>query len=446
MSAELVIQGSLFTPVSPTEFTFLRQALVCVDATGTIARIVRATDTDYSDVQQTAQRLDHLWQLPHNQYILPGFIDLHVHAPQWPQAGLALDRPLDQWLNTYTFPLEAKFADTAYATKVYHHLVHELLRNGTTTAMYFGTLHPDANLALARQCAQQGQRGFIGQLAMDNPDQTPATYRQASSQEALQTTERFIAQLQRLAKTTGAALTPVITPRFVPSCTAETLRGLGALAHRDDLPIQSHCSESNWEEQYAESTYHQRDAAVFDRFQLLTSRSVMAHGTQLNADDLALFADRQTTVAHCPISNCYFGNAVFPVQQALHHQVNVGLGSDLSGGFTPSLYRNLQQAVMSSQQLQDGVDAQVAPAQRGRGTGRISATTAFYLATKGGAKGLNLQTGQLRAGFAADLQIVTDRLGTLMPNDAHSVFERLMYQTTPAEISAVFVRGRQVIG
>lgn len=170
----------------------------------------------------------------------------------------------------------------------------------------------------------------------------------------------------------------------------------------------------------------------------------MAHGTQLSTRDLDLFHQRQTAVAHCPISNAYFGNAVFPVNQALHRDVKVGLGSDLSGGFTPSLYRNLQQAVMASQMRQDGVDASRIADKRGVKDSRISATTAFYLATKGGATSLHLQAGQLIPSYTADFQVVHDRYATLMPNDADSIFERLMYHTTPADIQAVYVRGQRV--
>ncbi|OLF67008.1 chlorohydrolase [Levilactobacillus brevis] len=440
----MVFQGASFSPQDAYHVHFESNALLTVDHTGLIDRLIRPSDADYTSVRQAAQAADILQILPAHTYLLPGFIDLHVHAPQWPQAGLALDRPLNDWLNTYTFPLEARYADSQFAHRVYQHLIPELLANGTTTALYFGTIHHDANLELARACADYGQRGYIGQVVMDNPDQTPATYRTPSATDAINGTEKFVMAVQALAKQRHAAVTPVITPRFVPSCTPAALAGLGQLAQRYDLPIQSHCSESTWEDQYAQDHFHRRDAEVLDHFGLLTSRSVMAHGTQLSTRDLDLFHQRQTAVAHCPISNAYFGNAVFPVNQALHRDVKVGLGSDLSGGFTPSLYRNLQQAVMASQMRQDGVDAAQVADKRGVKDSRISATTAFYLATKGGATSLHLQAGQLIPSYTADFQVVHDRYTSLMPNDAGSIFERLMYHTTPADIQAVYVRGQRV--
>src|SRR6185437_7695384 len=102
------------------------------------------------------------------QYLLPGFVDLHIHAPQWPQLGKALDLPLEEWLQVYTFPLESRYADVEFARTVYGSLVDGLLANGTTTAVYFGTLHLPATRILADICLQRSQRALIGRVAMDN--------------------------------------------------------------------------------------------------------------------------------------------------------------------------------------------------------------------------------------------------------------------------------------
>ena len=375
-----------------------------------------------------------LHQIQKGSYLLPGFTDLHIHAPQWPQAGLALDKPLNEWLNTYTFPLEAKFKDLTFAKKVYKSLVTELLANGTTTGLYFGSIHTDANLVLARICAQLGQRAFIGKVAMDNPEQTPAYYRDESSATALSETEKFIKAMFELQKQTQAELTPVITPRFVPSCTDETLSGLGKLAQKYNLPIQSHCSESIWEDQYAIDHFQLRDAQVLDKFGLLTDKAVMAHGTQLSDSDLALFNQKHTAIAHCPISNAYFGNSVMRVNDAHQQNVKIGLGTDISGGFSPSIYRNMQQAIMSSQMLQDS----------GHEKARITAANAFYLATIGGANALHIKSGQIKAGFKADFQIVQDQYFDVSSNKPQEIFERLVYHTNKENIKQVYVSGKLV--
>lgn len=441
--AALVIEGSFFTAMTSTTVNFKHHQLICIDESGMIARIIDHTETDFNVVRASALRQDQLLTLASDEYLLPGFIDLHIHAPQWPQAGLALDRPLNEWLNQYTFPLEARYQDPQFAHQVYEQLVPELLANGTTTALYFGTIHNAANLILAKAAIKFGQRAYIGKVAMDNPDQTPAFYRDASSQVALQQTEQFIHQIQTLQTSTGGHVAPVITPRFVPSCTDETLQGLGQLAHHYDLPIQSHCSESDWEHQYAIDRFGLHDAQVLDKFGLLTDRAVMAHGTQLTKPDADLFAQRGVAIAHCPISNAYFGNGVLPVHELLNQHNKVGLGSDISGGYSASLYENSRQAVQASRMLEDGVDTSLSPSKRGVAGSRISMTTAFYLATIGGAASLNIPAGQIEIGKQADLQVVQDQSAqfSAAPLD---VLARIMYQTNRNNIKQVFVGGQLV--
>lgn len=439
-----VIDGPTITSLGPDAISLHPRQLICIDQQGYISRLLDEDDPDFLSVKEQAAQQDRLVTLQDNNYLLPGFIDLHVHAPQWPNAGLALDRPLNEWLNTYTFPLEAKYQDVAFAKTVYNNLVQELIANGTTSALYFGTIHNQANLELAKACIRHQQRGFIGQVTMDNPQQTPTYYRDASATQAVNNTEKFIHQLTDLNQTAALPQTPVITPRFVPSCTPASLSGLGDLAKKYDLPIQSHCSESDWENGYALSHYHLRDAAVLDHFGLLTDKAVMAHGTLLNQSDLNLFKQRSVAIAHCPISNTYFGNAVLPVSQLLSQENKVGLGTDISGGYSPSLYRNMNQAIISSRLLHDGVDRQLPPEKRGTSTAPITAKNAFYLATVGGATSLHLKAGQIKVGYLADFQVVKAPFPVFYPQTPDQIFEKLIYHTTKATINQVFVQGKLV--
>lgn len=438
----LVIRGNAFTAQDKYHVQCLTDCLVCIDGAGWVDRVLVPEDKDYDQILTDARQHHYLRELAEGEYLLPGFIDLHVHAPQWPQAGLALDRPLADWLNVYTFPLEARFSDRSFAKQVYRDFVKTLLAHGTTTAMMFGTIHVDANMVLVNECRQQGLRGYVGQVAMDNPDQTPDYYRDPSAKETLAASEEFIQRVQA-SPDSDDLVTPVITPRFVPSCTDEALAGLGHLAAKYDLPIQSHVSESNWENQYAIDRFGMHDAEVLDHFGLLTSRAVMAHGTQLTDGDMQLLRQQQTAIAHCPISNIYFGNGVLPVRHLLTMGNRVGLGSDISGGYTPSLYHNIRQAVKSSRMLTDGVDSQRPVEQRGVANSQITAATAFYLATAGGAQALNLAAGRIAAGCRADLQVVRAHRTWGKPSTA-DVFERLMYQTEAADIKSVYVNGHLV--
>ncbi|MDO4903260.1 MAG: guanine deaminase [Limosilactobacillus sp.] len=435
---DIVIHGTYFSSINRDEVITCEGYLICVDQTGTISRTIAPCEDDFNTVLQEAKQSDRLVELKDNQYILPGFIDLHIHAPQWPQAGLALDLPLADWLNHYTFPLEAKYQDLEYAKMVYKDLIHELLSQGTTTALMFGTIHTEANLVLARQSAAAGLRAYIGQVVMDNPEQTPEFYRNKSTQEALEANEEFILAMQELAKQTQSTLVPVITPRFVPSCTDETLAGLAKQAKQYDLPIQSHLSESDWEHNYAIERFGLHDTEVMEKFGLLTDKSVMAHGTQLTDSDLATLHHKQTAIAHCPISNSYFGNAVLPTKKILRQGNKIGLGSDISGGYSPSLYYNIRQAVKSSQMLEDGVDSAQPAQSRGVKSSRITMANAFYLATLAGAEALHLKAGKIAPGYQADLQIVNAH-PALMNLSQDDIFQRLMYQTERSDIAQVYV-------
>lgn len=436
-----VLQGSYYTAIDENQVGYQANSLVCIDDEGTIARIVLAEDNDYQVIVNDARQQGTLVTLSDDQVLLPGFIDLHVHAPQWPNAGLALDRPLYEWLEEYTFPLEAKFKDAKYAHLVYDNLVETLLANGTTTALYFGSVDNTGNLELVKSCLTHHQRGFVGKVVMDNPEQTPSYYRDESATAALNETENFIHEVANLNENQTIPVTPVITPRFLPSCTDDVLAGLGKLASKYDLPIQSHCSESDWENGYALATHGKRDATVLDEFGLLTDKSVMAHGTLLNGEDIQRFKNRGVGIAHCPISNVYFGNAVLPAKKLLSENVKVGMGTDISGGYDPSVYQNIRQAIMSSRLLNDGVDNEITPDLRGKHDAAITAKNAFYMATVGGAKSLNLATGQIKESYIADLQIVHAKYPTFGQQVPVDTFEKLMYQTTVSEIDHVMTQG-----
>ncbi|WP_429971772.1 guanine deaminase [Fructilactobacillus sp. Tb1] len=440
---KLAIQGSGYTSKNKDAIEFLNQVLVVVADNGKIERVLKQADKDYDKYLNQAKQEDKLVQLTANQYLLPGFIDTHIHAPQWPNAGLALDKPLNEWLNEYTFPLEAKYKNLDLSAKVYDDLTRHLLALGTTTAVYFGTIYPESNLVLAKMCNKNHQRGFIGQVAMDDPDMNPEYYRDSSAEDSIEKTRKFIEALQKQNETNTIKQTPIITPRFLPSCSLEALKGLAKLADEYDLPIQTHCSESNWENGYALEKYGKRDAAVLDECGLMTNRSIMDHGTLLNESDFDLYEQKGVSVAHCPISNVYFGDGILPVKRILNHHVNIGLGTDISGGFSPSLYDNMKQAILSSQQLQSGVDTRIEADKRGVPDSRISAKTAFYLATVGGAKAINLPTGEIKPGYLADLQIVENQPKPFQPASSDDIFENLIYATTQNQIKSVYVEGIQ---
>ncbi|MGE7793286.1 guanine deaminase [Lysinibacillus fusiformis] len=445
-----IFKGTAFTSKSATEVQILKDYLFFINADGMIEKTVSPEHADYQQLLTTYQHHKHFHQLDEGQYFLPGFVDLHVHAPQWAQSGTALDIPLYDWLNTYTFPIESKFSDLVFAQEVYEDLVSTLLANGTTTSLYFATVHKEASILLAKICAEKGQRGLVGKVVMDDPEQNPHFYRDATTQTALADTEEFILAVKDLAKTTKQGVYPVVTPRFIPSCTDNALKGLGELAAKYNTHIQSHCSESDWEHGYVKERFQKNDAEALYDFGLLGEKSVMAHCNFLSDDDARLFAETGTAIGHCPISNAYFANSVIPIARFHALGVDIGLGSDISGGFSPSLFENARQAVMSSRMLEDGVDTAITANKRGVPNSRITINEAFYLATAGGGDSLSLPIGRLQENYTWDVQIIdtkthSAKLPIFDSQEAlHDIFQKMMYLVRPENIREVWVQGNKV--
>jgi guanine deaminase len=448
---DMIFKGTAFSSRDHQNIDILEDHLFCISANGVIEQIVAPEEAEYKELINEYSRQKRLQEYEKGQYILPGFVDLHVHAPQWAQAGTALDLPLYDWLNTYTFPLEAKFSVLTFAEEVYTDLVRELIKNGTTTALYFATVHRSASQKLAEICSTLGQRGLVGKVVMDAPDENPDYYRDASAQEALAETELFIQEVLALNEKTPQGVYPVVTPRFIPSCSDEALAGLGTLAKKYDVHIQSHCSESDWAHTFVQERFGKNDAFALNDFGLITEKAVMAHCGFLSEADMQLFAEKGTAVAHCPISNAYFGNAVTPMAKLIRtYQVEAGLGSDISGGFSPSLFDNIKQAVMSSRMLEDGVDSTCCSEQRGTPNARITINEAFYLATAGGGDSLSLPIGKIAVGYAWDAQIIdvqatTAKLPIFSETEALvDIFQKMLYLAQPANICEVWIQGRKV--
>lgn len=420
-------------------------------ADGAIARVARPSDSGYAARLAAAERAGNLVRLTPTQVLLPGLIDLHVHAPQWPQAGKALHLPLDQWLRRHTFPLEARYADTMFAREIYAGLVDDLLANGTTTALYFATIHLEASVALAEICLDKGQRALVGRVAMDDPEQCPDYYRDVSAEAGIALTTEFIGAVRGFSGNASGLVLPVVTPRFIPSCTDALLEGLGRLAADERCHIQTHCSESDWAHAHVLGRFGRTDTASLDRFGLLSRHTVLAHGNFIDDDDMGTIASRGCGIAHCPLSNFYLSDAVFPLRRALEKGVHVGLGTDISGGHSPSLLDACHHAIVASRALEEGTDPRRPAKARGWPHSRIDFSEAFWLATAGGAEALDLPVGRIEAGFRFDAML----LDTAVPDSnlrifqavdsAEDVFQKIVYNAGRANIRKVWVDGRLVV-
>jgi guanine deaminase len=439
--------GTAFHAPAHNRVEVLTDALIVVDATGAITAIHPARSPEIDRFRAAGQ----LTELEPGQYLLPGLVDLHVHAPQWPQLGKALDVPLEVWLQKYTFPLEARYADLAFAEPIYDSLVESLLANGTTTALYFATIHLPATELLADICIRRGQRALIGRVAMDDREQCPDYYRDASAETGTADTRAFIDYVRAMPGNAAGLVQPVITPRFIPSCTDDLLHGLGALAKETGCHIQTHCSESDWEHNYVLQRTGVTDTAALERYGLLSRKTVLAHGNFVTDADIALIRQTGSGIAHCPLSNVYFSNAVLPVRKLLEADVHVGLGTDIAGGASPSIFDSARQAVIASRSLEGGVDLALPPDRRGCPDSRITAIQAFWLATAGGGIALDLPIGRFAEGYQFDAILVDTQAPNsnlrLYTDDApEDVLQKIVYNAGRANVAKVWVAGRNVSG
>jgi guanine deaminase len=438
------ILGTFFHAPSADRLDILADALIEIAEDGVISRVTRRDDDGYAErIVELGAAVE---RLPAGHYGIPGFVDCHVHAPQYPQLAQALDVPLEVWLGKYTFPLEARYADLEFARPRYAALVDDLLAIGTTTALYFGTVHLEATKLLADLCIEKGQRALVGKVVMDDPASCPDYYRDADAATGVAETRALIEHVRGHRDNAAGRVLPVITPRFIPSCTDASLTALGALAGETGAHVQTHCSESDWAHSHVFARYGHTDAEALDRFGLLTRRTVLAHSNFLTDDDMSRVVRRGAGVAHCALSNIYFANSVFPLREALQRHMHVGLGTDISGGPSASMFEACRATVQSSRMLEEGVDPALPAEKRGRPGSRIDLVTAFHVATAGGGEALDLPIGRFEEGchfdaVAIDTAARDGGIRLFGEEKAEGVFEKIIYGATRANVARVWVSG-----
>jgi guanine deaminase len=263
--------------------------------------------------------------------LAPGFIDLHVHFPQTDVIGSPAEGLLP-WLENYTFPHEARFADHGYAVGVAEVFLDELLRNGVTTALTFCTSHPHSVDALMEASERRGLRMIAGKVLQDR--HSPDGVRD-ETQQSLVDTEALIRRWHGHAR-----LGYAITPRFAPSCSEAQLRGAGELAAaHPGVWIQSHVAENKDEIRWARALFPAARSylAIYEGFGLMRERAVYAHCIHFDDDDRALMRDTGAAAAVSPTSNLFLGSGFFDYAGAMRVGFRFGLASDVGGGtsFSP---------------------------------------------------------------------------------------------------------------
>ncbi|KAK8051831.1 hypothetical protein PG993_003216 [Apiospora rasikravindrae] len=412
--------GTFVHSKSLNQLDYLHDAAVAVDTSGKIVAIEPQCGDQGKAVEMMCSKLG--WEAAEvqvrtckeGQFFFPGFIDTHIHAPQYPNAGIFGSSTLLDWLNKYTFPMEASMAALPRARRVYGQVVRRTLSHGTTAAAYYATIDVAATNLLADLCLAAGQRAFVGRVCMDRL--APDYYVDEGGPDAVMARTRETIDHMRRIDPAGDIVAPILTPRFAPACTPETMAALGDLAKKDDLRVQTHISENVGEialvrELFPDATDY---TSVYDGFGLLTPPH--------RARPRPLIHQRGAKVAHCPCSNSALTSGECRVRWLLDRGIDVGLGTDVSGGYSPSVLEAARLACLVSRHMSmpynaqgDSLRAPAAIPDAERERAKLSVEEVLHLATRGGATvlGLEHKVGGFQVGMEWDAQLI----GLNMVND-----------------------------
>ncbi|KAL0933334.1 guanine deaminase [Colletotrichum truncatum] len=438
---------------------YLHNTAVCVDATGTIVAVEtcgsrrEAEEVIFPRLGWTKGDVRvHVGE--EGQFFFPGFIDTHVHASQYPNVGIFGKSTLLDWLNTYTFPLESSLKDLKKAKRVYTSCVKRTLAHGTTTSAYYATIDVAATNLLADICLNLGQRAFVGRVCMDRPSLCPDFYKDESADDSLRNTRETVEHVRSI-DPDFELIAPILTPRFAPSCTEDAMKGLARMQKELNVLVQTHISENQGEIELVAELFPESESytAVYDDCGLLSEKTILAHAIHLSEKEANTIAERGSKVSHCPCSNSSITSGAARVRWLWDKGIDVGLGTDMSGGYSPSILEAARQAALVSRHVAMGLEG----AEKERA--KLTVEEVLYLGTRGGAKvvGLGSKVGGFDVGMQWDAQLIglplVDEEGEVENDSNVDVFgwenweERIakwVYNGDDRNTKSVWVKGRLV--
>ena len=372
-----------------------------------------------------------------NKLLIPAMNDMHVHAPQVHNQGVAMDLELLPWLQNYTFPEESKYADVNYAERMYRRFMHTQWLFGTMRSVVFGTVHTASTRVLMNLYKEAGMGAMVGKVAMNRncPDALSEDVdAYIEGQERL--IDEFNGQWSMVNGQYPPLVRPIITPRFVPSCTPELLKACGELANKYQLPVQSHLSENTseiaWVAELEKESTSYGDA--YNRYGLFgQTPTIMAHCVWTNGSELELMKKNKVMVAHCPTSNFNLSSGLAPIRTFLDEGLPIGLGSDISGGHDLNMFRMLVYAIQVSK-MHYQIDKSKA---------FLTLPEIFWIATKSAGSFFG-KVGSFEPGYEFDALVIDDEV--LHP-DEYSLLhrlERFIYVGDDRQIVHRFCRGQEV--
>ncbi len=364
--------------------------------------------------------------------IIPGLYDLHLHAPQYAYRGLGMDMELIQWLNSHTFNEEIKYSDIEYAKKSYSIFVDDLINSATVRACIFATIHTEATILLMKMLEDKGFRGYVGKVSM-NRNAPELLCENDAVKEA-------ISWLNQASSLNGN-ISPIITPRFIPSCSNELLIDLAQIQKETRLPLQSHLSENLSEVKWVEELIKDCDfyGDAYYKYGLFgqNGKTVMAHCVYSSDLEIKLIKKMGVYVAHCPLSNSNLSSGIAPVRKFVDNGINLGIGTDVAGGESISMFKAMAEAVKASKLRWRLEDETLKP---------LTFEEVFYMATKGGGSFFG-KAGSFESGYYMDTLVLDDsELRCPYKLSTRQRIERFIYLGDERLIKAKYIAGKKIGG
>ena len=426
-----ILNGNICYSISKTELKTLSGYVVCMD--GKCAGVFEKFPEKYKDLEFRDLK---------DKLIIPGMVDLHIHAPQYAFRGMGMDYELIEWLNTQTFPEEAKYKDKDYAKKAYKIFADNMKNSATARACIFATRHREATEILMDLMEETGLVTYIGKINMDRS--APDELVEESADMSAFNTFGWINDIAGKYKRTKA----ILTPRFIPSCTDDLMDQLREIQRAYNLPVQSHLSENKGEIEWVRElrpdsafygdSYDKHDLFGDENLDSEKVNTVMAHCVWSSDEEVKLMRENGVFIAHCPASNINLTSGIAPVRKYLDLDMKIGLGSDVAGGQTESIFRAITDAIGVSKMYLRYVDEDAKA---------VTFEEAFYMATKGGGEFFG-KVGSFEEGYEFDALVLDDSiLAHPLELDLRQRLERSIYLSCDlcGGIKEKYIQGNKII-
>ena len=423
--SDFVLKGNICFSKSKDELVCVNGYLVC--SNGVSKGVFEDLPLEYKDYK--------LYDYS-NCLIIPGLIDLHIHAPQYAYRGLGMDYELLDWLKYEAFKEESKYEDLAYAKDAYKIFVEELKNSATTRLSIFASRHVEATIELMNQLEESGLISYVGKVNMDRDAPSPLV-----ETNSYEDTRRWLNETLGKYKNTK----PIITPRFIPSCSDELMYKLGDLIEEYNVPLQSHLSENLGEIELVKklcpnSKYYgdaYNEYGLFGKKNNKCYKTLMAHCVYSSDCEIKLMKDNGVYIVHCPSSNMNVSSGIAPIRKYLDLDMNMGLGSDVAGGTSESMFQTITKTIEVSKLYWRIIDQNYKA---------LSFKEAFYLATLKGGEFFG-KVGSFKSGFEFDAIVLDDSiLKTTLDLSIEERLERAIYLSLDIKggIKHKFVKGEML--